>query len=154
MGNRNRADIGTADIENILQNLAYKSTPKHPKEDKHQYRLVILNGCETHSTLWPGVFGIPFSSETSTNTVLDYQYTGQMPRAFVGWSQIVKIPFNWDPTGIGHAQYGLALGQLFSKWMSGYPLDFCLDSFSDMALSYGYSGNDSWRISGCTDLTR
>lgn len=154
LGNRLRADVGTADIENILENLAYKSTPKHPKEDKHQYRLVILNGCETYSTLWPGVFGIPFSSETSTNTVLDYQYAGQMPRAFVGWTETVKIPFNWDPSGIGHAQYGLALGQLSSKWMAGYPLDFCLDCFADMAIYYGYSGNDSWRISGCTDLTR
>lgn len=154
LGNKEHADVGPTDIEDILGNLAYKSSPKHPKEDKHQYRLVILNGCETYSSLWAGVFGIPFSSETTTNIVLDYQYTGQMPRAFVGFTEIIKIPFNFDPTGIGHAQYGLALGELFSKWMAGYPLDFCLDSFADTALYYGYTGNDSWRISGCTDLTR
>lgn len=154
LGNKNRADVGPNDIEDILQNLAYKSRPNHPKEDKHQYRLVILNGCETYSSLWAGVFGIPFSSQTSTNIALDYQYTGQMPRAFVGWNDVIRLPFGWDPTGIGHAQYGLALGELTSKWMAGYPLDFCLDFFSDMALSYGYTGNDSWSISGCVDLTR
>jgi hypothetical protein len=154
LGNRDRSDIGPTDIERVLQNFAFESRPNHPKEDKHEYRLVILNGCETYSSIWAGVFGIPFSSETSTNTVLDYQYTGQGPRAFVGWDDVIKIPFGWDPFGIGHAQYGEALGELFSDWMSGYPLDFCVDSFADRALSYGYTGNDTWRISGCTDLTR
>jgi len=155
LGNKDRADIGPTDIENILQNLAYKSSPKHPKEDKHPYRLVILNGCQTYSSLWAGCFGIPYSSGMSTNIVLEYQFTGQMPRAFVGWTNdVIKIPFGWDPTGIGHLQYGLALGELFSKWMEGFPLDFCVDSFADRALSYGYTGNDSWCISGCVDLTR
>jgi len=154
LGNKDRADIGPSDIDNILHNNAYQSRPNHPKEDKHQYRFVVLNGCETYSSLWAGVFGIPFTSDMSTNIVLDYQYTGQMPRAFVGFTDVIKIPFNWDPTGIGHSQYGLALGELWSKWMSGYPLDFCMDSFADTALYYGYTGNDSWRISGCIDLTR
>lgn len=86
--------------------------------------------------------------------MLEYQYTGQMPRAFVGWTDVINLPFGFDPSGLAHAEYGQALGQLFSKWMAGYPLEYCMDFYADTALSYGFSGNDSWRISGCVDLTR
>lgn len=154
LANEDRASIGPADIEEILQNLAYKSSEKRPREDKHPYRLVILNGCETYSSLWSGAFGIPFSSEGSTNFVLDYQFTGRMPRAFVGWTNTVELPFGLDVGGAAHTAYGEALGQLFSKWMAGYPLEYCLDFFADKADEHDFDGHDSWRISGCVDLTR
>ncbi len=153
-GNALKADIGPTDIEGILQNLSFKSSPKHPKEDKHPYRLVVLDGCETYSSFWAGVFAVPFSPNGSTNISLDYQFTGRMPRAFVGWTNTVEVPFDFDPTGLYHARYGLVLDELFSKWMAGYPLDFCIDSLAEQAAYYDFDGYDSWRISGCIDLHR
>jgi len=157
-GNRNRANIGPTDIQGVLHNAAFQSRPNHPKDDNHPYRLVILNGCETYASWWAGVFGIPFSASGSTNVVLDYQYTGRMPRAFVGWTNNVDVPTALDFGGSAHALYGQALAELFSKWMAEYPLEYCLDFYQAQMDSYSFpnnfQGQDSWLISGCVDLTR
>lgn len=160
-GNLPKSFIGTADIEPLLGNTSYKSRPTHPRQDLHPYKLVILNGCETYSALWAGVFGIQFSATTSTEMTLDYLNTDRTPRAFVGWTTTVDMPemvrilphlgCDW-PTA--HLRYGNALGQLFTSWMSGYPLDVCVDNFATTAASYSFRGQDSWCISGCYDLTR
>lgn len=154
LGNGDHSNIGPLDIESALQNLAYRSTPKHPKEDRHPFKLVVLDACQAYSPPWAGVFGIPFTSETTTNTVLEYQYTGRTPRSFVGWTEEVKLPNALDFSGLLHAQFAEAMAKLWSDWMAYYPLEFCLDDFETTAMDYGFTGHDSWRISGCVDLTR
>jgi hypothetical protein len=153
-GNTKVSNIAPSDVQKVLGNYSYQSSPKHPKQDQHPYKLAVLNGCETYTALWAGAFGVDFSSETSTNIVLEYQFTGRMPRAFVGWTQQNLVPNEADVSGLTHSQFGQALGALWSDWMSYYPLDVCVDDFSDTAIGYGFTGQDSWRISGCTDLHR
>ena len=35
-----------------------------------------------------------------------------------------------------------------------FPLDICMEFFADTATSYGFTNQDQWKISGCTDLMR
>jgi hypothetical protein len=146
--------ISAQDVQNALGNLLAQATPKHPKTNSHLYKLAILNGCQTYSSAWSQTFGVDYSATNSTDTALAYQYTGRSPRAFVGWTNLTEVPSILDYNGGLHAQFGVALAELFSNWMAGAPLDFCLDMFADTATSYGFSGHDSWCISGCCDLRR
>jgi hypothetical protein len=152
-GNDLRSSIAPADVARLLGNFSSMSSKKFPRTDKRPYRLVILNGCETYGSFWAGAFGIDFASAGSSNTTLDYQFTGRMPRAFVGWTGQGEVPDN-DFTGGAHAGYGEALAELFGYWMAGFPLDFCVDAFADKALANGFDGQDTWKISGCPDLQR
>ena len=141
------------EVRTKLQNLAMPAQAnKQPKPNKHPYRLVILNGCETYDAGWVNAFGIDYSMLGSTNIVLEYQFFGREPRAFVGWTAQIDVPR--FAISVVHAQYALALSELFSKWMGGFPLDFCVDSFADSAIGYGFSLQDKWMISGCLDLRR
>lgn len=153
-GNEKKSSLAPADVQKTLQNYSILSRPNHPKEDKHPFKLVVLDGCEAYSPLWAGAFGIPFSSETSTNIVLEYQYSGRTPRAFVAFTNTVLIPNAVDVFGQTHTEFGLALGRLWSDWMAYYPLEFCIDDFEITAMNYGFDGHDSWKISGCIDLRR
>lgn len=153
-GDTNNTSISTSKLELLLENQAFRSSTKKPKTDKHPYRLAILNGCETHSPLWAGAFGIPFSPEGSTNPVSEYLFAGREPRAFVGWEKEGELPDAGLGAALSHAEYGEALSCFFSYWMSGFPLEICLDQFAAVATGYGFAGQDSWKISGCTDLTR
>lgn len=156
-GNDKKSLIATGNVENALKNKKHRSKPpKYSLSNKHPYRLAILNGCKTYSDGWVNAFGIDYSPGGSTNIVLEYQFTGRTPQAFVGWSEDVEIPTALD-AGLGwlkHAEYSQALAEMFSQWMSNYPLEFCLDSFADTAIGYGFTGADKWKISGCTDLQR
>ena len=153
-GNTKIANISPSEVSELLENRSYSSTKKHPRQDKHPYKLAVLNGCETYGPLWAGAFGIDFSDATSTNSILDYQFTGRVPRAFVGWTKENLVPNGADIGGLVHGQFGEALAELWSNWMAGAPLDICLDAFSDSAMSDGFDGQDSYRISGCYDLRR
>jgi hypothetical protein len=150
-----RSATGTGDIRALLQNLSSFSTPTHPHQDMHAYKLVILNGCETYSAGWASAFGIPFYTNSSTDTVVQYLNIGRMPRAFVGWTKEIDVPATYlgiDST-TAHTEYGSALAQLFGEWMAGYYLYQCVGDFARVALSYQFLGQDSWSISGCYNLT-
>lgn len=154
LGDPDKADISSIDVADALENHASTSTPKHPQVDKHPYKLAIFDGCRTYSDIWPKALGIDPSPSMSTNTVLEYQLFGRSPRAFVGFTNDTMVPTVLDFGGIGHAQFGLALGELFGNWMGGAPLDICMDAFADKAENYGFHGHDSWCISGCYDMKR
>ena len=83
-------------------------------------KLVILNGCETYGDIWSRTFGVDFSQQMSTNYVLLYNAIGRVPRAYVGWTKQNYVPSSLDFTGVDHAEFGLALGGLFSDWMAGF----------------------------------
>jgi len=75
----------------------------------------------------------------------------------VGWTKKIGVPGGFDPGGLLNAEYGVAWGQMFSYWMAGYPLDYCMSQFSSTALgeeSFLFLNADSWQISGCHDLQR
>jgi hypothetical protein len=156
-GNAMKSTIADVDIENWLQNKAHRSKPpKYSYSNKHPYRLVILNGCKTYEAGWANAFGIDYSAAGSTNIVFEYLLTGRPPQAFVGWQGNVVVPTPADAAlgWLKHAEYSQALAELFSRWMSYYPLEFCLDFYADTAIGYGFSEADTWKISGCTDLQR
>lgn len=152
-GNDTVSSIGTADVQRVLENYPGQGTQRRPRAPKHPYRLVILNGCETYGSDWATSFGIDFSPSGSTNIVLEYQFVGRKPQAFVGWTAEGEVP-DFDTTGLAHAQFGQAQAELFSRWMGGFPLDLCLEFFGETAVGFGFQGQDKWKISGCADLKR
>jgi hypothetical protein len=113
-----------------------------------------LDGCETYDLLWANVFGIDFSAGGSPYTAADYNAVGRPECAFVGWTKLVYLPSSNDFSGLAHAQYAEALGKLFGYWMDGYPLYYCVGQFADDAIPNGFTGAESWEISGCIDLER
>jgi hypothetical protein len=153
-GNFDKSNIAPTEVQDAIGNHLWRSTPKHPQTNAHPYKLAILNGCQTYDDIWSRTFGIDYSEGGSTNSVLAYEYAGRSPRAFVGWTNENKVPSGLDITGVGHAEFGNALAELFSHWMGGDPLEFCLIAFDVTALDYGFTGQDSWAISGCPDLQR
>ena len=156
-GNMLKSAITSGDVTGDLQNLAYESKPKHPYNNKHPYRLTILNACQTYSPSWAGAFGVEFSANGSPYSSADYDAVGRSKRAFVGWTKKIGVPGGFDPGGLLNAEYGVAWGQMFSYWMAGYPLNYCMSQFSSTALneeSLSFINADSWSISGCYDLQR
>jgi len=153
-GNKKHSGFGTADAYEWLHNEAYMSKPKHPRTNQHPYHLVILDGCETYDKAWADAFGIDFSPSGSINTRSDYDAVGRPAGALVGWTQLVYLPTTGDFSGLAHAQYAEALGYLFGNWMAGYPLYYCVGQFAGDAIPNGFTGAESWEISGCVDLER
>jgi Bacterial Ig domain len=160
-GNPTHSALAPSDVETLLNNKAFRSTPKTPRTNKHPYFLAILNACETYDRNWAGAFGIDFSANGSSDSVDDYQYYGLAPRAFVGWTKEIGVPGGndlfWE--GILDADYGDALAYMFQDWMAGYPIYQCVGDFSTQALYLVplpslFQNLDSWQISGCVDLRR
>jgi hypothetical protein len=152
-----KSAIDSDNVDGDLQNKAYRSTSKHPYNNKHPYCLTILNACQTYSPGWAGAFGVEFSANGSPYSSSDYDSVGRTKRAFVGWTKKIGVPGSFDFEGLLDAEYGLAWGEMFSYWMAGYPLDYCMSQFSSTALSeesFLFLNADSWQISGCYDLQR
>jgi len=144
---------GKVGIENELQNKKHRSKPpKIVRKNDHPYRLVILNGCETYSAEWANAFGIDYSPNTSTNSLLMHLVQGREPQAFVGWKEGIEVPAIADFTM--HNQYALALADLFISWMGGSSIQSCLEDYAEQMDSFDFEFHDSWRISGCFNLTR
>lgn len=81
------------EVEQALSNKKHRSKPpKYSYPNKHPYRLVILNGCETYSKGWADAFGVDFSPGGTTNTVLHYYQQRRQSQAFVGWTASVEVP--------------------------------------------------------------
>lgn len=158
-GNPDKSNITAGDVENDLQNKAFRSTSRTPRTNKHPYSLTILNACNTYSPGWAGAFGVDFSANGSPNSTADYTAVGRTPRAFVGWTKVIGIPGGNDLFYEGEldAEYGQAWGYMFSDWMAGYPLNYCMSQFSSSALGSEpilFENADAWEISGCVDLER
>ncbi len=155
MGNAEKSNLSATEVQDALGNHLWRSTPKHPQTNAHPYKLVVLNGCETYGDLWCKTFGVDFSQGGSTNTVLDYEFAGRYPQAFVGWTNQNTAPSGGDYSGLYHAEFENALAALWGDWMAGIPLNLCLDDFSQEAtVTYSFPGQDSYCISGCIDLQR
>ena len=158
-GNPDRSNITANDVENDLQNKAFRSTPKVPTTNKHPYRLTILDTCDSYTPGWAGAFGADFSANGSSDSAADYAYVGRPQRAFVGWTKKIGVPGGNDLFfgGLLDAEYAQALGMLFGSWMEGYPLDYCMNQFTTTALNaepYYFQNAYAWKISGCHDLTK
>ena len=74
--------IDTKDIEIILHNTA---TDPLVGTNRHPYRFVYLDGCETADGKWPLVFGIPKQTGMTTGDFINKR--GIRPRAFFGWNR-------------------------------------------------------------------
>jgi hypothetical protein len=153
-GNPDKSNISPLDVQNALGNFQSLSTPKHPKTNAHPYRLVVLNACQSDSEQWSHSFGIDYDQIGTTNYVPWFKASGRTPRAFVGWSKENIVPDQRDVECTGHAEFGEALGALWSEWMANFPLETCLQDFAQIATNYNFTGQDSWHISGCVDLQR
>lgn len=152
-GNAKKATIDAGEIEQLLENKKHRSKPPlYSYNNRHPYRLVILNGCDTYSPDWANAFGFDFSPAGTTNDVLAYIRQGRQPQAFVGWKEAVEVPPNFDSTG--HARYATALAYLFSNWMEGYLLEEGLRQYADYLFVLGYKGHRSWSVSGSASLFR
>jgi hypothetical protein len=154
-GNQSHSAITPGEVATALDNHSSISTPTHPKTDKHPYRLVILNACETYSQLWSGAFGIDFSASGSPYTTAYYLYAGRSPRAFVGWVDQIDVPDypSWYQSDVS-PEYTEALAQLYYNWMAGNYLAYSLNQFATKAAQHGFSNANTFKISGCVDLTR
>ena len=145
--------ITSDDVGSKLNNRKHLSRPpKIVYRNEHPYRLVILNSCNTYSAAWANVFGFDFSPNGSTNDALAYIRQGRQPQAFVGWRQSIQVPHDWDP--LGHSEYAEGLAYLFSAWMEGYVLEEGLRQYATYMTVVGFSGHNSWRLSGSTTFYR
>jgi hypothetical protein len=120
--------------------------------NEHPYRLVILHSCQTYSAAWANAFGFDFAPSGSTNDVLAYIRQGRQPQAFVGWTKSIQVPHDLDQ--YWHSQYTLGLAYLFSAWMEGSALEDGLRQYSTYMTVIGYSGHQSYKISGTAYLWR
>lgn len=153
-GNVKKGSIGADDVENELQNKAHRSTPHVPRTNKHPYKFVVLNGCESYSAEWANAFGIDFAPDGSTTTSLSYISSHRSPRAFVGWTEQIEVP-NRFGSWIGYeVRYSEGLAHLFYNWMQGNFLTYSLNQYATKMAQHGFANHDSWRISGCTTMTR
>jgi len=130
---------------------------------RHPYRLVFLDGCNTYSKKWANAFGVPFSANGSPWTSADFQAVGRAPRAFVGMTQSVMAPtqgwveWQWDIFFQAHAA-------LIDSWMGGETIQQSMLEYRYTMIFYnvfGFTGarqyadrGYSWQISGCPDLTK
>jgi hypothetical protein len=153
-GNVHKTSLDANGVETALQNKAHRSTPRVPRTNAHPYKLVILNGCENYTSEWANAFGIDFAPDGSSETSLTYIFAGRTPRAFVGWKEQIEVPSRLG-SWIGYeTEYSEALGYLFYNWMQGNFLTYSLNQYANRMNYHGFDGHDSWRISGCTTLTR
>jgi hypothetical protein len=153
-GNVKKADIGSGDVEHRLMNKAHRSTPRVPRTNAHPYKLVILNGCENYTAEWANAFGMDFAPDGSTTTSLSYFFAGRIPRAFVGWKNQIDVPNRLGSLVGYETQYSEALAYFFYNWMQGNFLTYSLNQYANRMAFHGFDGHDSWRISGCTTMTR
>jgi hypothetical protein len=152
-GNHKRSSFTPGDVEGVLQNKKHRSTDKVPRDNQHPYRLVILNGCTTYGPDWANAFGIDYQPAGATNDVpTNYQY-GRQSQAFVGWTNTIQVPGLGAPN-YWSTEYAEGLANLFSRWMDGYALDSCLTYYALTMGTHGFSGHDSWRVSGTSFMWR
>ncbi len=153
-GNVKKASIDANDVEGQLQNKAHRSTPRVPLTNKHPYKFVVLNGCEAYTAEWANAFGMDFAPDGSTTTSLSYILSHRSPRAFVAWTKGIEVPSRFG-SWLGYdAEYSEGLAQLFYNWMQGNFLTYSLDQYTAKMAQHGFANHDSWRISGCTTMTR
>ncbi len=153
-GNYKKTSIDSDGVEGVLGNKAHRSTPRVPRTNKHPYKFVVLNGCETYSSDWANAFGIDFSPQGSSTLTPTYLSAGRTPRAFVGWTKQIDVP-NRLGSWVGYeTEYAEGLGQLFYNWMQGSFLTYSLNQYATTMTSHGFANHDSWKISGCANLTR
>jgi hypothetical protein len=159
--------VGACEVAKILQNNVRGSGVKNP------YRLVILDSCNGSSRDWADAFGIVGfpQADTVANYFTKYHID---PQAFVAYR--VQAPAPCWTSDIPVVQN--ALNTFFVEWQLGFPLNVCMQNYTDQLVAYGspftsdrysviHSGypnhNDKqpdgipdikqYRISGCVDLT-
>ena len=147
------AYIQPDDVEGYLQNKKHKSKEGLARDNKHPYRLVILNGCNTYGPDWANAFGIDYSPDGTTNDVFAYYQQGRQSQVFVGWTNSIEVPGKFSPTS-SSVEYAEGLANLFSRWMDGYAIDSCMTQYALLMAIHGFSGHDSWRISGTSFMWR
>lgn len=147
---KSKGAIEPFDIRNVLENSGYSLKEKTKVLNKHPYRLVIMNGCNSYSATWSKEFGIDFSGNTSFQTTVSrYNSIYREPRAFVGWKNDIEVP-NY----FGNQNYGIALNILWTRWMNGDRLAQCMLDFLSYINDSNYEEISSFEISGCFDLTK
>lgn len=133
--------INSFTISQKLGNFLSGSKP----ENFHPYRLVFIDGCDTGKGKFCEAFGIP--AQTLNNSF--FATAGVRSRAFLGFKK--SISFNtsqWD-------WRSLMLGGFFADWMSGAPMQTCVNNAVNATHSSGFQPMDSsWVIYGAADLQR
>ncbi len=64
--------------------------------DRHPYRFVFLDGCDTAEGTWPLAFSIPKQSGLTINDFVNKR--GLRPRAFVGWNKSKVFAWTFNST--------------------------------------------------------
>ncbi len=111
LGPDQTTSITTNEIENTLKN-----NSKNPLDgpNRHPYRFVYMDGCETADGNWPQVFGIPKKAGMVTADFTNKR--GIRPRAFFGWNR--KKYFNMELNTSGF------LDPDFLNWRTDFWRDF------------------------------
>jgi len=109
------ASVTTTEIENYLRN-----NDKNPltATNRHPYRFVYLDGCETADGNWPQVFGIPKKKGMAITDFTDKR--GIRPRAFFGWNRI-KIFSDVFVTGLLYPDFIQWRTTFWQSWSARNP---------------------------------
>lgn len=132
--------ITANELQRTLQNLVagLRAANRHP------YRLVFLDGCNTGSGTLCEQFGIP-AQALSTNF---FNAAGVRSRAFLGFKKTITFdPAQWTWRSI-------MLGGFFADWQGGNILQVCVSNAVNGVHSYGHQPmGSSWVIYGATNLS-
>ena len=106
----NTVAIDTRNIEIILHNTA---TDPLIGTNRHPYRFVYLDGCETADGRWPLVFGIPKQKGMVTTDFTNKR--GIRPRAFFGWNRKKNFT-DWFVTDLLDPDFQTWRDTFWKKW--------------------------------------
>jgi len=95
----------------------------------HPYRLVILDSCDSFSSGWAAAFGIPAIMNSTESEFAKY---GRDPQAFVAWESDTPLPTLTPDI----EAWGSCVRDLNAKWMLGFPLYACMNTYVYDLLSY------------------
>lgn len=150
---KTKAHLLAADVKEKLRNFGYPAKKTSTKRNRHPYKLVVLNGCNSYGQHWADAFGIDFKNDTNmVASVAGYNAIYREPRAFVGWKETIDVPTSFGDFFDQHVEYTAALQALWVGWMSNDSIEECVEEFASRAAEDGFDGLDSYVISGCSDL--
>lgn len=152
---KNKAQLEAGEVQDALGNIGYPRKKTSKIGNKHPYKLVVINGCNSYSLYWARAFGIDFAKGGEPVSISEYTSVCREPRAYVGWEEKITVPSALGMLWFDkHAEYGEALQLLWVNWMADEPISVCIEEFVQKALEEGFSGMDSYKISGCHNLRK
>ena len=143
LGPNTNVDLRVSDIKMFLQNSIddpLTATNRHP------FRFVFFDGCNTADGQWPQAFGIP---KKEGMVITDFtQKRGIRPRAFMGWNRKKVIGTGIISGGSLHPQHETYITAFWQNWANGMTVKAAITAARNAAPNGGLG----MKLYGAEDL--